>query len=78
MKNLTDYEMEILKQLERYEAEQYLDELVALDVDVNDVENLIWPHIELNIHFKDFLSTMECENLTSEQICNVLIRLFDI
>jgi len=78
MKNLTEYEMEILEILERYEAEQYLDELVALDVDVNDVENLIWAYFKFDVDFKDFLSTMECENITSEQICNVLIRLFNI
>ena len=70
--------MEILEILERYEAEQYLDELVALDVDVNDVENLIWAYFKFDVDFKDFLSTMECENITSEQICNVLIRLFNI
>ena len=78
MKKLTDYEIKVLEQLERYECAQYFEELVDLKVDVNDVENIIWPHIELNIPFKYFLATMECEKLTSEQICNILIRLFDI
>jgi len=70
--------MEILKQLECFESEYHLDELVALNVDVNDVENLIWAYFKFDVHFKDFLSTMECENLTSEQICNVLTKLLDL
>ena len=74
MKKLTDYEMEILEILERYEAEHYLDELVALDVDVNDVENIIWAYLTFNKHFKDFISTMKSDILTSEQIFNVINR----
>jgi len=78
MKNLTEYEMEILEQLERFESEYHFEELVSLDVDVKDVENLIWAYLNLDISFKDFLSTMECENITSEQIYNVLTRLLDL
>ena len=74
MKNLTDYEMEILEQLERYAADHHLEELVALKVDVNDVENIIWTYLTFNKHFKDFISTMKSDILTSEQICNVMNR----
>ena len=70
--------MEILEQLERFESEYHFEELVSLDVDVKDVENLIWAYLNLDISFKDFLSTMECENITSEQIYNVLTRLLDL
>ena len=77
MKKLTDYEIKVLEQLERYECEQYFEELVDLKVDVNDVENIIWAYFKFDVHFKDFISTMECEKLTSEQICNVLTRLLD-
>ena len=74
MENLTNYEMEILEQLRCFDAEHYLKELVALDVDVNDVENLIWTYLTFNKHFKDFISTMKSDILTSEQIFNVINR----
>ena len=74
MKNLTEYEMEILEILERFESEYHLEELVALKVDVNDVENLIWAYFKFDVDFKDFISTMKSDILTSEQICNVINR----